>query len=92
MTETGLRRILAQYLAQYHHSRTHLALNKDAPVSRPVTAQDRSSRFRSSAGSIIDTVVVRRSRCYLQSSLVVLPVACPTSAVEPGAGLNVQPE
>ena len=28
-----------QYLAYYHHSRTHLALNKDAPVSRPVTAQ-----------------------------------------------------
>ena len=39
MTEAGLRRIVAQYLAYYHHSRTHLALKKDAPVSRPVTAQ-----------------------------------------------------
>jgi hypothetical protein len=38
MTEGGLRRILAQYLEYYHHSRTHLALNKDAPVSRPVMA------------------------------------------------------
>ncbi len=38
MTEGGLRRILAQYLAYYHRSRTHLALNKDAPVSRPVMA------------------------------------------------------
>ena len=37
MTEAGLRRIVAQYLAYYHHSRTHLALNKDAPVSRPIT-------------------------------------------------------
>jgi len=34
MTEGGLRRILVQYLEYYHHSRTHLALNKDAPVPR----------------------------------------------------------
>ena len=39
MTEAGFRRIVAQYLAYYHHSRTHRALNKDAPVSRPITAQ-----------------------------------------------------
>jgi putative transposase len=38
MTEAGLRRILAEYFAYYHHARTHLALNKDGPVSRPVTA------------------------------------------------------
>jgi len=48
MTEAGLRRILTEYIAYYHHARTHLALNKDAPVSRPVTAQ----------GSIVATPVV----------------------------------
>ena len=36
--ETHLRRTLAAYLAYYHHSRTHLSLAKDAPISRPVQA------------------------------------------------------
>jgi transposase InsO family protein len=33
--QTHLRRILRAYLAYYHRSRTHLALNKDAPDGRP---------------------------------------------------------
>ena len=35
-SKTGLRRTLQAYTAYYLRSRTHLALNKDAPVSRPV--------------------------------------------------------
>ena len=34
--QSGLRRILNAYVEYYLHSRTHLALNKDTPVSRPV--------------------------------------------------------
>lgn len=34
--QSGLRRILNAYVEYYLHSRTHLALDKDAPVSRPV--------------------------------------------------------
>ncbi len=34
--EIGLSRILAQYLAYYHQSRTHLSLAKDAPQPRLV--------------------------------------------------------
>ena len=34
--ETHLRRILASYVTYYHGSRTHLSLNKDSPVPRPV--------------------------------------------------------
>ncbi len=34
--ETHLRRILASYVPYYHGSRTHLSLNKDSPVPRPV--------------------------------------------------------
>jgi putative transposase len=34
--ETHLRRILARYLEYYHQSRTHLALDKDAPDARPI--------------------------------------------------------
>ena len=34
--EGHLRRILRSYLEYYHHSRTHLALSKDAPESRSV--------------------------------------------------------
>jgi transposase InsO family protein len=32
----GLQRVLTGYLSYYMQSRTHLALNKDAPMSRPV--------------------------------------------------------
>jgi putative transposase len=32
----GLRRMVTDYVAYYMRSRTHLALGKDAPTSRPV--------------------------------------------------------
>ena len=35
VNEIGLSRILTQYLAYYHHSRTHLSLAKDSPQPRP---------------------------------------------------------
>jgi hypothetical protein len=34
--EQHLRRILSRYLSYYHQARTHLALEKDAPDSRPI--------------------------------------------------------
>src|SRR5499433_2103044 len=34
--ESSLHRVLQNYFEYYERSRTHLALNKDAPVSRPV--------------------------------------------------------
>src|SRR5438874_5696763 len=34
--EAGLRRILKDYFEYYERCRTHLSLEKDAPVSRPV--------------------------------------------------------
>ena len=34
--ETSLRRILDSYLDYYHRSRTHLSLEKDSPVPRPI--------------------------------------------------------
>jgi transposase InsO family protein len=34
--EKHLRRVLKEYLAYYHESRTHLGLDKDAPEPRPV--------------------------------------------------------
>jgi transposase InsO family protein len=35
LSERHLRRILARYFSYYHQSRTHLALDKDAPDIRP---------------------------------------------------------
>jgi putative transposase len=37
--EAGLRQVLAQYVVYYMRARTHLALAKDSPVSRPVHAR-----------------------------------------------------
>lgn len=34
----GLRRVLHAYVAYYSSSRTHLSLNKDAPISRHVAS------------------------------------------------------
>ena len=39
--ERHLRRTLKSYFAYYNETRTHLALNKDAPVSRPITSGSR---------------------------------------------------
>ena len=36
VNERGLSRVLTRYLTYYHQSRTHLALAKDAPRSRPI--------------------------------------------------------
>ena len=33
----GLHRTLTEYLAYYMRSRTHLALDKDTPITRPVS-------------------------------------------------------
>ena len=40
LNEKHLRRVLKEYLAYYHESRTHLGLDKDAPVSRPIQSSD----------------------------------------------------
>jgi putative transposase len=37
VTAVGLRRVLNEYVAYYARTRTHLSLNKDAPLPRPVT-------------------------------------------------------
>ena len=42
---SGLQRLLKQYVEHYQRSRTHLALDKDAPVSRAVSS--------SSAGRVV---------------------------------------
>jgi hypothetical protein len=36
--ERGLRRVLSAYVAYYLRSRTHLSVNKDAPISRHVAS------------------------------------------------------
>ncbi|MBU8871401.1 MAG: integrase core domain-containing protein [Gemmatimonadales bacterium] len=40
LNERHLRRVLKEYFTYYHRSRTHLGLDKDAPVSRVTQAQD----------------------------------------------------
>jgi putative transposase len=35
--ETGLRRLMNLYCTYYERSRTHLSLDKDTPISRPIT-------------------------------------------------------
>ena len=37
LNATGLQRVLKQYMEYYQQSRTHLALDKDAPLSRTVS-------------------------------------------------------
>ena len=48
--EAGLQRLLRDYLTYYMHSRTHLALDKDPPISRSVAPP--------SAGRVIATAQV----------------------------------
>jgi hypothetical protein len=55
--EAHLRRILTDYFAYYHESRTHLSLNRNAPVPRDVERRSvaRSSRSPTSAACITGT-------------------------------------
>jgi len=46
LNEKHLRRILKEYLAYYHQSRTHLGLKKDTPVPRDVQTQEIGSVTR----------------------------------------------
>ncbi len=36
INERHLRRVLTSYVDYYHHSRTHLSLDKDCPDARPI--------------------------------------------------------
>ena len=36
LSQRHLRKLLKRYFTYYHHSRTHLALAKDAPESRAI--------------------------------------------------------
>ena len=36
INERHLRRVLISYVDYYHHSRTHLSLDKDCPDARPI--------------------------------------------------------
>jgi putative transposase len=40
VSEAGLCRVLARYVDYYERSRTHLSLNKDAPIPRPGVGRD----------------------------------------------------
>ena len=50
VSAAGLQRVLTEYSAYYMRSRTHLALEKDAPISRPVRPP--------SAGRVVATPLV----------------------------------
>jgi transposase InsO family protein len=53
--ESHLRRVLASYAAYYNQVRTHLALQKDAPLHRATSGLVSLLPFRSWSGCIIDT-------------------------------------
>ena len=40
LSEAHLRRMLAAYVAYYNGSRTHLSLEMDSPIARPVQTPD----------------------------------------------------
>ena len=41
INERHLRRVLISYADYYHHSRTHLSLDKDCPDARPIQPPNR---------------------------------------------------
>jgi len=70
----GLQRILKSYMEYYERSRTHLALQKDAPVSRPVSPtitgriiaipQVRGLHHRYERGRVINSIIHSCERRY----------------------------
>ena len=37
LNEVGLRRLMILYCSHYERSRTHVSLDKDTPIPRPIT-------------------------------------------------------
>ena len=58
MNAAGLHRLLTEYVAYYMRSRTHLALGKDTPITRPVAPP--------SAGPIVAIPEIGRSALPLR--------------------------
>ena len=54
--EAHLRRILKAYVSYYNAVRTHLSLNKDAPIHRPIVGSEESFQCPSSVACTITTV------------------------------------
>jgi hypothetical protein len=42
LNERHLKRLVAEYVRYYHEDRTHLGLDKDTPVGRPIDSQPSS--------------------------------------------------
>ena len=45
LNEDHLRRILSEYFVYYHHDRTHLGLEKDTPLDRPIQEKPRNGKL-----------------------------------------------
>ena len=60
--ESHLRRVLASYTAYYNQARTHLALQKDAPLHRAVQRSDVIVAIPILAGTRVPLLVRRRQR------------------------------
>lgn len=64
LTERHLRRLIAAYLQYYHESRTHLSLNRNAPVEREVEPPEQGKvvAIPQVGGCTTDTAARRDSR------------------------------
>ena len=80
----GLRRVLRIYVAYYMTSRTHLALEKDAPRPRPVALTDCWARRGDPAG--------RRSPPSIRTTRGVNLAAGSIDTVETHRGQHIAPE
>src|SRR5215831_4344109 len=80
--ESSLHRVLQNYFEYYERSRTHLALNKDAPVSRPVEepANGRIVEVAQVGGLIIDTSAAPPSQTLWERSFAHIRPVCRQAA------------
>src|SRR5262245_8903670 len=69
-SEAGARKLVTLYGSYYEKTRTHLALDKDAPIPRPVMSPGDGPSWRSlkSAASTIDTNAARPERAAAGST------------------------
>jgi len=88
----GLRRVLTAYVAYYSSSRTHLSLNKDAPIPRHVASptDGATSRFHKSAVCTIGTIAAPRNTndAQIQPGLALVRTASDAILPRRSARLN----
>ena len=88
--EAGLLRLMTLYCSYYERSRTHLSLDKDTPIPRPVTPSSDGAVVVASRRSAVSIIATNAARPERPSVVRSSSIAAPTDSQIGRAGITRQ--